>query len=80
MTDLHRYTGDTDLCVASGFANRRLRETDLGRVCPGRCDRERALAEAAEALRLLGYPGSVRSHESETARSPTSAREGNSPR
>ena len=25
---LHRYTGETDLCVASGFANRRLRETE----------------------------------------------------
>jgi protein-disulfide isomerase len=39
-----------------------------------------AFAEDPEALRLLGYPGSVRSHESETARSPRSAREGNSPR
>ena len=25
---LHRYTGETDVCVASGFANRRLRETE----------------------------------------------------
>ena len=39
-----------------------------------------AFAQDPEGLRVLGYPGSVRSYESETARSPTSAREGTSPR
>jgi protein-disulfide isomerase len=39
-----------------------------------------AFTEDPEALLLLGYPGLVRSQESETARRPMSAREGNSPR
>jgi protein-disulfide isomerase len=39
-----------------------------------------AFAEDPEGRRMLGYPGSVRSQESETARRPMSAREGKSPR
>jgi hypothetical protein len=39
-----------------------------------------AFAEDPEGLRMLGYPESVRSQESETARRPMSAREGKSPR
>jgi protein-disulfide isomerase len=74
--DLDRFESDRRGEHAAARVRRDVREG----LAAGVAETPTAFTEDPEGLRLLGYPGSVRSQESETARRPMSAREGNSPR
>jgi 2-hydroxychromene-2-carboxylate isomerase len=74
--DLDRFEADRRGDDAAARVRRDVREG----LAAGVAETPTAFAENAERLRMLGYPGAVRSQESETARQPMSAREGNSPR
>jgi protein-disulfide isomerase len=74
--DLARFEEDRRSDAAVARVRRDVREA----LAAGVAETPTAFAEDPEGLRLLGYPGSVRSHEEQSARRPMSAREGNSPR
>lgn len=74
--DLDRFEADRRTDATGARVRRDVREG----LAAGVAETPTAFAADPESLRLLGYPGSVRSHENETARRPMSAREGNSPR
>ena len=74
--DLDRFETDRRGEQAAARVRRDVREG----LAAGVAETPTAFTEDPESLRLLGYPGAVRSQESETARRPMSAREGNSPR
>jgi protein-disulfide isomerase len=74
--DVGRFDADRRAEEAALRVRRDVREG----LAAGVAETPTAFTEDPEALRLLGYPGAVRSQESETARRPTSAREGTSPR
>ena len=73
--DLDRFEADRRGEQAEARVRRDVREG----LAAGVAMTPTAFTEDPESLRLLGYPGAVRSQESETARRPMSAREGNSP-
>jgi protein-disulfide isomerase len=74
--DLDRFDADRRGDDAAARVRRDVREG----LAAGVAETPTAFTENPERLRMLGYPGAVRSQESETARQPMSAREGNSPR
>ena len=74
--DLDRFEADRRGDEAAARVRRDVRYG----LAAGVAETPTAFTEGPERLRMLGYPGSVRSQESETARRPMSAREGNSPR
>ena len=73
--DLDRFEADRHGEVAAARVRRDVREG----LAAGVAETPTAFTEDPGGLRLLGYPGNVRSQEIETARRPTGAREGNSP-
>jgi protein-disulfide isomerase len=74
--DLDRFEADRRGDEVAARVRRDVRDG----LAAGVAETPTAFTEDPERLRMLGYPGSVRSQESETARRPMSAREGNSPR
>jgi protein-disulfide isomerase len=73
--DVERFDADRRTEETAARVRRDVREG----LAAGVSETPTAFARDPGGLRLLGYPGSVRSHESETARSPTSVREGKTP-
>jgi protein-disulfide isomerase len=73
--DVARLDADRRSPAAAERVRRDVREG----LAAGVAETPTAFTDDPDALRLLGYPGSVRSHESETACPPTGAREGKSP-
>jgi protein-disulfide isomerase len=74
--DMERFEADRRDEPAAARVRRDVREA----LAAGVAQTPTAFTEDPGRLRMLGYPGSVRSQEIETARRPMSAREGNSPR
>ena len=74
--DLERFEADRRGRAAAERVRRDVREG----LAAGVTTTPTGFSEAAEAVRVLGYPDNVRSQESESARPPTGAREGTSPR
>jgi protein-disulfide isomerase len=74
--DLARFEDDR----RAGATAQRVRRDVREGLAAGVAETPTAFAEDPEGLRLLGYPGAVRSHREQSARRPMGAREGNSPR
>jgi protein-disulfide isomerase len=74
--DVERFDADRRSDPVAARVRRDVREG----LAAGVAETPTAFTEDPEGLRLLGYPGSVRSQRSEAARRPMSAREGKSSR
>jgi protein-disulfide isomerase len=73
--DVERLDADRRSAAVAARVRRDVREA----LAAGVAETPTAFTEDPEGLRMLGYPGSVRSHDEQSARLPMSAREGNSP-